>query len=110
MSEDFDLAMRLLLNGYTLRWATYSLGGFKEGVSLTVVDELARWQKYAYGMLLVFFFLFFLFRMTDCAGIGCNEIIFNPLVKWSTRPDQPAASRVRMVHCACTLQDRNDVL
>lgn len=61
VSEDFDLALRLLLNGYTLRWATYSLGGFKEGVSLTVVDELARWQKYAYG---------------------CNEIIFNPLIKW----------------------------
>ena len=27
----------------------YSEGGFKEGVSLTVVDELAQWQKYAYG-------------------------------------------------------------
>ncbi|KAF8163759.1 glycosyl transferase family group 2-domain-containing protein [Crassisporium funariophilum] len=61
VSEDFDLALRLLLNGYTLRWATYSNGGFKEGVSLTVVDELARWQKYAYG---------------------CNEIIFNPFIKW----------------------------
>jgi hypothetical protein len=24
-------------------------GGFKEGVSLTVDDELNRWQKYAYG-------------------------------------------------------------
>jgi len=61
VSEDFDLALRLLLGGYTLRWATYSEGGFKEGVSLTVVDELARWQKYAYG---------------------CDEIIFNPVVKW----------------------------
>jgi len=61
VSEDFNMALRLLLRGYTLRWATYSDGGFKEGVSLTVVDELARWQKYAYG---------------------CNEIIFNPLVKW----------------------------
>ncbi|KAJ6615839.1 glycosyl transferase family group 2-domain-containing protein [Mycena sp. CBHHK59/15] len=61
VSEDFDLALRLLLGGYTLRWATYSDGGFKEGVSLTVVDELARWQKYAYG---------------------CDEIIFNPLIKW----------------------------
>ncbi|TEB39489.1 hypothetical protein FA13DRAFT_1750926 [Coprinellus micaceus] len=50
VSEDFDLALRLLLKGYNLRWAT-----------LTVVDELARWQKYAYG---------------------CNEIIFNPLVTW----------------------------
>ncbi|KAF8156338.1 glycosyl transferase family group 2-domain-containing protein [Mycena galopus ATCC 62051] len=61
VSEDFDLALRLLLGGYTLRWATYSDGGFKEGVSLTVVDELARWQKYAYG---------------------CDEIIFNPLIQW----------------------------
>ncbi|KAF9053307.1 glycosyl transferase family group 2-domain-containing protein [Panaeolus papilionaceus] len=61
VSEDFDIALRLLLHGYTLRWATYSNGGFKEGVSLTVVDELARWQKYAYG---------------------CNEIIFNPVIKW----------------------------
>ena len=52
VSEDFDLALRLLLHGYTLRWATYSVGGFKEGVSLTIVDELARWQKYAYGMLI----------------------------------------------------------
>ncbi|KAF9262377.1 hypothetical protein L218DRAFT_960195 [Marasmius fiardii PR-910] len=64
VSEDFDLALRLLLKGYTLRWATYSNGGFKEGVSLTVVDELARWQKYAYG---------------------CDEIIFNPLIKWWRR-------------------------
>jgi hypothetical protein len=53
VSEDLDLALRLFLNGYTLRWATYSLGGFKEGV-LTAVDELARWQKV---MLLVFEFL-----------------------------------------------------
>jgi hypothetical protein len=58
VSEDFDLALRLLLNGYTLRWATYSLGRFKEGVSLTVVDELARWQKYAYIMLTFFFINF----------------------------------------------------
>ena len=53
--EDFDLALRLLLNGHTLWWAMYSLGGFKEGVLLMVIDELARWQKYAYGMLLIFF-------------------------------------------------------
>ena len=49
VSEDFDMAMRLQLRGYIIRWATYSKGGFKEGVSLTVDDELNRWQKYAYG-------------------------------------------------------------
>ncbi|KAH9958463.1 glycosyl transferase family group 2-domain-containing protein [Russula dissimulans] len=61
VSEDFDMALRLQLKGYIIRWATYSEGGFKEGVSLTCDDELNRWQKYSYG---------------------CNELIFNPLVKW----------------------------
>ncbi|KAE9409847.1 hypothetical protein BT96DRAFT_953206 [Gymnopus androsaceus JB14] len=64
VSEDFDMALRLLGRGYDIRWATYSNGGFKEGVSLTVDDELNRWQKYAYG---------------------CNELLFNPLVEWWRR-------------------------
>ncbi|KAI0631811.1 glycosyl transferase family group 2-domain-containing protein [Trametes polyzona] len=61
VSEDFDMALRLQLKGYIIRWATYSEGGFKEGVSLTCDDELNRWQKYSYG---------------------CNELIFNPLIQW----------------------------
>lgn len=61
VSEDFDMALRLQLKNYIIRWATYSEGGFKEGVSLTCDDELNRWQKYAYG---------------------CNELIFNPLKDW----------------------------
>jgi cellulose synthase/poly-beta-1,6-N-acetylglucosamine synthase-like glycosyltransferase len=64
VSEDFDMAMRLQMRGYIIRWATYSKGGFKEGVSLTVDDELNRWQKYAYG---------------------CSELLFNPLVQWWRR-------------------------
>ncbi|KZV91292.1 hypothetical protein EXIGLDRAFT_770018 [Exidia glandulosa HHB12029] len=64
VSEDFDIALRLQLTGYTIRWATYSHGGFKEGVSLTVDDELNRWQKYAYG---------------------CSELMFNPIRYWFTR-------------------------
>ncbi|OBZ72965.1 hypothetical protein A0H81_07226 [Grifola frondosa] len=61
VSEDFDMALRLMLRGYIIRWATYSNRGFKEGVSLTCDDELNRWQKYSYG---------------------CNELIFNPLIYW----------------------------
>ncbi|KAI0667518.1 glycosyl transferase family group 2-domain-containing protein [Trametes maxima] len=61
VSEDFDMALRLQLKGYIIRWATYSEGGFKEGVSLTCDDELNRWQKYSYG---------------------CNELMFNPLIDW----------------------------
>lgn len=49
VSEDFDMALRLQLKGYIIRWSTYSHGDFKEGVSLTCDDELNRWQKYAYG-------------------------------------------------------------
>ncbi|OBZ72967.1 hypothetical protein A0H81_07224 [Grifola frondosa] len=61
VSEDFDMALRLQLQGYIIRWAAYSDRGFKEGVSLTCDDELSRWEKYAYG---------------------CNELIFNPLIDW----------------------------
>jgi len=61
VSEDFDMAMRLQTKGYIIRWATYSKGGFKEGVSLTINDELNRWQKYSYG---------------------CSELLFNPLAQW----------------------------
>ena len=64
VSEDFDMALRLQMKGYTVRWASYSNGGFKEGVSLTCDDELNRWQKYAYG---------------------CSELLFNPLIQWFTR-------------------------
>ena len=45
------MALRLQLKDYIIRWATYSEGGFKEGVSLTCDDELSRWQKYSYGAL-----------------------------------------------------------
>ncbi|KAF9255184.1 hypothetical protein L218DRAFT_884674 [Marasmius fiardii PR-910] len=61
VSEDFDMALRLQRKGYIIRWSTYSKGGFKEGVSLTIDDELKKWKKIAYG---------------------CSEIIFNPLIQW----------------------------
>lgn len=61
VSEDFDVSLRLQMNDFVVRLATYHDGGFKEGVSLTVYDELARWEKYAYG---------------------CNELCFNPLYQW----------------------------
>ncbi|KAK4127322.1 hypothetical protein N657DRAFT_566279 [Parathielavia appendiculata] len=64
VSEDFDMSLRLQVAGYTLRYASYTGPGFKEGVSLTVYDELARWEKYAYG---------------------CNELLFHPLRFWLVR-------------------------
>ncbi|KAF8864602.1 hypothetical protein BDZ45DRAFT_669371 [Acephala macrosclerotiorum] len=61
VSEDFDMSLRLQCNGYIIRLAAWAGDGFKEGVSLTVYDELARWEKYAYG---------------------CNELLFHPIRKW----------------------------
>ncbi|KAF2404382.1 hypothetical protein EJ06DRAFT_535627 [Trichodelitschia bisporula] len=61
VSEDFDMSLRLQVSGYTIRLAAWAGQGFKEGVSLTVYDELARWEKHAYG---------------------CNELIFHPLGLW----------------------------
>ncbi|KAH7090387.1 glycosyl transferase family group 2-domain-containing protein [Paraphoma chrysanthemicola] len=64
VSEDFDMSLRLQVNGYIIRLATWAGDGFKEGVSLTVYDELARWEKYAYG---------------------CNELLFHPVRFWFIR-------------------------
>lgn len=64
VSEDFDMALRLQTAGYVVRYGAYQGDGFKEGVSLTVYDELARWEKYAYG---------------------CSELIFQPFRYWITR-------------------------
>lgn len=46
VSEDFDMALRLQTKGYIVRLGAYQGDGFKEGVSLTVYDELHRWEKY----------------------------------------------------------------
>lgn len=64
VSEDFDMALRLQTAGYVVRLGAYQGDGFKEGVSLTVYDELARWEKYAYG---------------------CSELMFQPFRYWPTR-------------------------
>ena len=64
VSEDFDMSLRLQCAGYIIRMAAWAGDGFKEGVSLTVMDELARWEKYAYG---------------------CNELLFHPIRTWLWR-------------------------
>ena len=64
VSEDFDMALRLQTAGYLVRLGAYTGDGFKEGVSLTVYDELSRWEKYAYG---------------------CSELVFHPFRYWVTR-------------------------
>jgi hypothetical protein len=68
------MALRLQMRGYIIRWATYSKGGFKEGVSLTVDDELNRWQKYAYGECWRRSHLH-LFSPTTDEFTGCSECV-----------------------------------
>lgn len=64
VSEDFEMALKLQMKGYIVRWATYSDETFTEGVSFTPEDEVTRYQKYAYG---------------------CSEIVFNPFRYWFTK-------------------------
>ncbi|PHH79878.1 hypothetical protein CDD83_3824 [Cordyceps sp. RAO-2017] len=64
VSEDFDIALRLQMKNFIIRVASYHGNGFKEGVSLTVYDEIMRWQKYSYGV---------------------SEMIFHPLHRWLFR-------------------------
>ena len=61
VSEDFDMSLRLQLEDWIVRFASYTGEGFKEGVSLTIYDEITRWEKYAYG---------------------CSEIVFHPFKEW----------------------------
>lgn len=72
VSEDLDLGLRLLLNGWIVRWATYSNYGFQEGVSLTYMDELNRWRKYTYGIF---------------------ELFLNPLWRWPVHGPVPKLIR-----------------
>lgn len=43
------------------RTANYHNNEFLEGVSLTIYDEISRWEKYSYG---------------------CAEIVFHPMKRW----------------------------
>ena len=61
VSEDFDMSLRLQFKNWIIRFASFTKDGFKEGVSLTIYDEIIRWEKYAYG---------------------CSELIFHPLKDW----------------------------
>lgn len=49
-------------------------------MSLTVDDELNRWQKYAYGMCDKILLCWVVFLSNSYPG--CNELIFNPVIHW----------------------------
>jgi hypothetical protein len=78
VSEDFDISLRVQMAGNVVRLATYHGNGFKEGVSLTVYDELSRWEKYVVLSL----FHMGTTNMRHRYAYGCNELVFNPIHKW----------------------------
>lgn len=68
VSEDFDVALRLQMAGSIVRIASYHNNQFLEGVSLSIYDEIARWQKYSYGV---------------------SEMVFHPFHRWYKGPFTP---------------------
>ena len=54
----------LQVKGYIGRYITYTGPDFKEGLSLSIHDEISRMRKYAFG---------------------CSELVFNPLSQWICR-------------------------
>jgi hypothetical protein len=49
VSEDFDMSLRLQSSGYVGRYIMYTGTDFREGVSISVFDEMVKLKKYAYG-------------------------------------------------------------
>ncbi|KAH7220445.1 glycosyl hydrolase catalytic core-domain-containing protein [Fusarium redolens] len=88
VSEDFDVSIRLQTLGCQIRLATYCGDGFKEGVSLTVNDELSRWQKYAYGCSELLFY-----PVRDWWKLG----IFTPLFKRFIMSNMPLGSKITIM-------------
>uniref|UniRef100_A0A383WC27 Glycosyltransferase 2-like domain-containing protein n=1 Tax=Tetradesmus obliquus TaxID=3088 RepID=A0A383WC27_TETOB len=64
VSEDFDLYIRLATVGSLGRYVMYTGDEFQEGVSLTYMDEVIKFKKFAYG--------------------AC-ELLFNPIKQWPTK-------------------------
>ena len=64
VSEDFDMCIRLGNHGMFGRYVMYTGDDFQEGVSLSYMDEIIKFKKFAYG--------------------AC-EILFNPFKLWPTR-------------------------
>lgn len=62
VSEDFVMSIYLQHLGYYGKYIFYDCG-FKEGVSLNIIDEITKLKKYIYGI---------------------NEILFYPCNKWLT--------------------------
>lgn len=84
VSEDFDMALRLQAAGYLVRLAGFASPDgelFEEGVSLTVYDELTRWEKYAYGCSEVCISMSSAITNTD----EYHQLMFHPLKDWFRR-------------------------
>ena len=64
ISEDFNMSIRLQSANWVTRYASYHQDEFREQVSLTIYDEISRWERYSYGD---------------------SELLFNPIWTWLWR-------------------------
>lgn len=64
ISEDFNMSIRLQTAKWVTRMASYHQEEFKEQVSLTIYDEISRWERYSYGD---------------------SELVFHPIWTWLWR-------------------------
>ncbi|WIA41540.1 hypothetical protein OEZ86_008910 [Tetradesmus obliquus] len=64
VSEDFDMYIRLASVGSFGRYVMYTGEEFQEGISLTYMDEVVKFKKFAYG--------------------AC-ELLFNPFREWISK-------------------------
>ena len=64
------------MKGYIGRYITYTGPEFKEGLSLSIHDEISRMRKYAFG---------------------CSELVFNPLSQWLCK-----CACLLLVMCLCS--------
>jgi hypothetical protein len=55
VSEDFDFFLKLARGGRFGRFVMYTGSEFREGVSLTFVDEIVKFKKFKYGACELFF-------------------------------------------------------
>ena len=89
VSEDFDLSLRFLAAGHQVRLAGHRTSPdnlqFMEGVSLTIHNEIARYEKMAYSK---------------------SEILFNPLRYWITRGPFTLLFRYHFLHSSVSVAQK----
>jgi len=88
VSEDFDLSLRMHSNSYYGRYIVYTKKEFKEGVSLTINDEIKRFCKYGYGTSEILFNNFStMIKKKEIFNSIIKNYIKNKNIRWEHKID-----------------------